>query len=59
MFQLEPILVNELYAQALDFESRQTMLHETYQQFMTSANSAMRGCALLENQSIATDPTTM
>jgi hypothetical protein len=31
MFHLEPIYVNELYTQALGFESRQTMLHETDQ----------------------------
>jgi hypothetical protein len=43
MSHLEPISVNELYVQALSFESRQAMLHETDQQYMTSANSAMRG----------------
>jgi hypothetical protein len=42
-YRLEPISVNELYAQALGFESRHTMLHETYQQFMSTANSSMRG----------------
>jgi hypothetical protein len=42
MSQLEPITVNELYAQALGFESQQAMLHETDQQFMSTANSAMR-----------------
>jgi hypothetical protein len=43
MSRLESISVNELYAQALGFESRQAMLHETDQQYMTSANLAMRG----------------
>jgi hypothetical protein len=43
MSQLEPVSVNELYAQALGFESRQPMLHEMDQQFMSMANSAMRG----------------
>jgi hypothetical protein len=43
MSRLEYVSVNELYAQALSFESRQAMLHETNQQFMSTANSAMRG----------------
>jgi hypothetical protein len=43
MSRLEPISVNELYAQALGFESRQAMLHEADQQYLSSANSAMRG----------------
>jgi hypothetical protein len=43
MSWLEHVSVNELYAQALGFESRQPMLHETDQQFMSTANSAMRG----------------
>jgi hypothetical protein len=43
MFRLEPISVNELYAQALGFESRQTMLHEADQQYLSSTNLAMRG----------------
>jgi hypothetical protein len=43
MSRLEPISVNELYAQALGFESRQAKLHEADQQYLSSANSAMRG----------------
>jgi hypothetical protein len=43
MSRLESISVNELYAQALGFESRQAMVHETDQHYMTSANLAMRG----------------
>jgi hypothetical protein len=43
MARLEPIYVNELYAQALGFESRQAMLHEADQQYLSSANLAMRG----------------
>jgi hypothetical protein len=43
MSRLESVMVNELYAQALGFESPQAMLHETDQQFMSTANSAMRG----------------
>jgi hypothetical protein len=42
MSRLEPVSVNELYAQALGFESQQAMLHEINQQFMSTANSAMR-----------------
>jgi hypothetical protein len=43
MSRLESISLNELYAQALGFESRQAMLHETDQQFMSMANSSTRG----------------
>jgi hypothetical protein len=43
MSRLEPVSISKLYTQALGFESRHAMLHEIDQQFMTLANSAMRG----------------
>jgi hypothetical protein len=43
MSHLDPISINEVYVQALDFESRQAMLHEIDRQYMTSANLPMRG----------------
>jgi hypothetical protein len=43
MSRLESVSISKLYTQALGFESRHAMLHEIDQQFMTLANSAMRG----------------
>ncbi|WVZ57882.1 hypothetical protein U9M48_008217 [Paspalum notatum var. saurae] len=44
MSRTDPISVNELYAQALSFESRQDMLYGAEpQQFSSSVDSAMRG----------------
>jgi hypothetical protein len=40
---VEPILVNELYTQALDYKIHQDMLLDEEQQFSSSRNSTIQG----------------